>query len=77
MDKQLLRVRHDGHVRLPSGELVREKESMVYLGGLLSADGRMGSELSRRLGAATADFTQLEAVWKHANVSRAFKGQVY
>ena len=46
---------------------------MVYLGGLLAADGRMGSELSRRLGAAAADFAQLKVLWQHANVSRAFK----
>lgn len=74
---ELLRVRHDGHVRLPDGGAVREKETMGYLGGLLAADGRMSSELSRRLGGAAADFAQLTALWKHANVSRTFKIQVY
>ena len=48
---ELLRVRHDGHDRLPTGKQVKEKDAMVYLGGVLSADGRVRSELSRRLGA--------------------------
>ena len=61
---------------LPSGELVKAKEAMVYLGGLLSADGRCSTELSRRLGAAAADFEQLTVLWSHSNVSRAFKVQV-
>ena len=74
---ELLRVRHEGYVSLRSGSNVKEKESMVYLGGLLAADGRMGSELARRLGAAAADFTHLKVLWQHANVSRAFKIQVY
>ena len=29
---ELLRVRHDGHISLPSGKRVKEKDSMVYLG---------------------------------------------
>ena len=70
---ELLRVRHTGHVRLPEGKNVKEKDVMIYLGGVLSADGRVSSELSRRLGAAAADFTQLVTVWKHANISRAHK----
>ena len=73
---ELLRVRHEGHVRLPSGTNVKEKDVMVYLGGILSADGRISSELSRRLGAAAADFSQLETVWKHANISRAQKVRI-
>jgi hypothetical protein len=74
---EVLRVRHDGHIQSPIGGHVKEKESMVYLGGLLAADGRMGSELARRLGAAAADFAQLRVLWQHANVSRTFKIQVY
>ena len=74
---EVLRVRHEGHVKLPAGGNVKEKDSIIYLGALLASDGRMGSELSRRLGAAAADFTQLQVLWKHANVSRAFKKEVY
>ena len=54
---ELLRVRHEGHVRLPTGKDVKEKDVLIYLGGVLSADGRVSSELARRLGAAAADFT--------------------
>ena len=56
---------------------IKEKETMTYLGGLLAADGRMSSELARRLGAAAADFKQLQVVWGHANVSRSFMVIVY
>ncbi len=37
---------------------MKAKDSIIYLGGLLASDGRMGSELSRRLGAAAANLTQ-------------------
>ena len=74
---ELLRARHEGHVHTATGERVKEKDSIVYLGGLLSADGRIHLELSRRLGMATADFSRLEVVWKHANITRQRKVQIY
>jgi len=74
---EVRRVRHEGHVQSPTGSNVKEKDSTVYLGGLLAANGRMGSEFSRRLGAAAADFAQLKVLWQHANVSRVFKLRVY
>ena len=43
------------------------------MGALLSADGRVDSELSRRLGMAAADFRSLQKLWGHANVPVAQK----
>ena len=42
---------------------------MQYLGAALAADGRIDSELSRKLGAASADFRQLRALWSHAGIT--------
>ena len=52
---EVLRVRHSGHIMLPNGSWVKEKEALVYLGSQLAADGRVETELSRRLGMASAD----------------------
>ena len=45
--------------------------------GLLTANGRIGSELSRRLGLAGADFRALSRVWRHSGVSVRRKVAVY
>ena len=41
--------------------------------GLVSNDGRVDSELSRRLGLAAAEFRKLKRAWNHANLSRRQK----
>eukprot|EP00933_Yihiella_yeosuensis_P073257 TRINITY_DN8187_c0_g2_i2.p1 TRINITY_DN8187_c0_g2~~TRINITY_DN8187_c0_g2_i2.p1 ORF type:complete len:238 (-),score=0.27 TRINITY_DN8187_c0_g2_i2:31-744(-) len=53
------------------------KESIKYLGGTLSADGKTDKELSRRIGLATADFKSLSKVWAHASISKGRKIQIY
>ena len=40
----------------------------MYLGACIPADGKPHSEISRRLGYASAEFRQLRQVWNHANV---------
>ena len=60
-------------VRRPDGSPFEESGYMQYLGGLLSGDGRVDSELSRKLGAAKGDFAILKRLWSHAGVSRAQK----
>ena len=42
---------------------------MVYLGNVLSADGKFGSEISRRVGAARSEFDKLCRVWKHFSIT--------
>eukprot|EP00959_Pyramimonas_sp_CCMP1952_P253457 5295887-Pyramimonas_sp.AAC.1 len=53
---EMLKVKTAADVRDSSGELVTCKDSLVYLGTRLSADGRSGTELSNRIGAAGKDF---------------------
>ena len=37
---------------------------------IITSDGRVGSELNRRIGAAFAVFRQLQKLWKHSSVSK-------
>ena len=53
---QLLRIRSDGHLRLPDGTVIEARDKLEYLGTTVSADGRIGNELGRRLGLANAEF---------------------
>ena len=46
---------------------------LLYLGSLLSSNCILDSELSRRIGAASADFRQLCAAWNHSSLSRKQK----
>ena len=74
---EVLAVNHDGAITLPDGSAVKRKQCMTYLGSLLSADGRSGPELDRRLGLAEQTFKDLRRVWGHANVSRSRKMFIY
>ena len=53
----------------PDGTLFEETSSLQYLGAVLSRDGRVDSEISRKLGAARADFNQLRQLWGHSCVT--------
>ena len=70
-------VRTDAAISKPDGTQVVVKDSMLYLGGLLSADGRIGAELARRIGAAKRDFATLTRVWSKFYLSIAWKVRVF
>ena len=74
---EVMPVRCETALAKPDGQRVPDKESMVYLGGLLSASGRNGPELSRRLGMAIADFETLCKVWKHARLTLRKKVAIF
>ena len=50
---------------------------MAYLGANISADGRIGAELCRRIGMAKRDFDTLQHVWRHSCVTRSQKLSYY
>ena len=54
----------------PDGTFMQVTNSMIYLGGLISDDGTITIELSRRDGIAYCDFSALQRVWSHANTQR-------
>ena len=74
---QALNVRTHATLIGPDGADVVEKPSMVYLGGLLNADGRAEHELSRRLGKAGAEFEALRRVWSRASLSISKKIRIF
>ena len=55
-------------IRKPNGESIKQVQSMTYLGGLLTSDGRVASELGRKIGVAYADFACLQRIWSHASI---------
>ena len=56
---QLLQVRCSPVVKNNNRDQIASRTSMTYLGASLASDGRVGSELSRRIGAAKGDFRSL------------------
>ena len=53
-------------------------ESLCYLGSLLTASGSIAPELSKRIGAARAEFHTLKRIWAHSslNMLKFYAGQV-
>ena len=74
---EMLSIRTSCVVQTPDGSPVKSKDSMLYLGSLLAADGRITSELGKRLGFAQSDFTALQRVWKHSSLNRSRKIRIF
>ena len=55
----------------PDSSPVFQRNSTVYLGRIINIDGKIGSELSRRLGVARAVFDKLPKVWNGSNLDAA------
>jgi hypothetical protein len=67
---EALPVKTTAKIRKLDGKYVPEKGSMVYLGSSLAADGKIGTELNRRIGSAQSDFRTLQRVWSHSSLPR-------
>ena len=70
---QLIQAKCNTELKAIDGLPIIPKEDMVYLGAVITSDGRVGRELARRLGAANAEFRALARLWRHAAVSRRRK----
>ena len=66
-----------GCLKKPDGSSFENLDNLQYLGALLIANGRTDSEISRKLGAARADFNQLQRLWGHACVPQKDKVQFF
>jgi hypothetical protein len=73
----LLNIRCQQPVRYTDGRAIQAEEELVYLGALISNDGRIRRELVRRLGTAHADFRALSQIWRHASINRRRKVEIY
>ena len=74
---EMMPVRVDAVIRTPDGDQVKCKDQLVYLGSSLSSDGKVGSELNRRLGLARADYENLRKIWSHSALSVRRKVAVF
>ena len=74
---QVISVGTNEQIQAADGTPIVAASSMVYLGGLITDDGQIDSELSRRIGFAAADFKRLRQLWGHADVSRQKKLQFF
>ena len=61
----------------PEGAEIKQKQNLLYLGCILSADGSSGTELSRRLGAAKNEFEKIRRVWGHSCISVTRKIKIF
>ena len=74
---QALSVCSQAEILRPDGQPFAKRDSIGYLGGLISSDGRVDSELSRKLGHAAADFRSLSKAWGHTSISLSRKLQFF
>ena len=49
----------------------------IYLGSILTSDGKSNRELSRRIGSSKADFDALAKVWTHSSLTWTRKLDIY
>ena len=74
---QLLQVGPASPVRNTAGDIIEQKAHMLYLGASITDDGRIQGELSRRIGAANADFRALARVWRQSSLTRCRKLEIF
>ena len=66
---ELMTANGDVDICRPTGENIKKKASIIYLGASFSADGGIDAELGRRLGLADAEFRKLSQVWRHTSLT--------
>ena len=59
---------HTGSIHAPNGNEIEKKTNIVYLGGLITSDGKARHEVSRRLGEGRGVFRSLEKLWSNCNL---------
>ena len=59
------------------GNAISVKECMLYLGTHIASSGSVIREVGQRIGAAWSVFKDLQALWKHTQVPRRRKIEVY
>ena len=62
-------VRHSSSIEKPDGSNIEKKRDIIYLGGLISCDGRATREVSRRLGEGRGVFKSLDKLWSNSSLN--------
>jgi len=74
---QLINVRCHDPVRRPDLSRIEPQQSLLYLGSVVAADGRISNELARRLGFANSEFRKLSRLWRHSRLGRTRKVEIF
>ena len=72
-----MQVRHDEHIFNPAGEMIATATQALYLGSLLTISGSSAAAVGKRIGEASGVFNSLCSVWKHANIPKHRKLEIY
>ena len=72
-----LNIGHGQDITDSTGKAILVSEQETYLGCLLTANGKATPSLNRRLGEAKTTFRKLQAIWKHANIAKHRKLEIY
>ena len=64
-------------INRPDGATLSLKRSVIYLGGLVSCDGKSGTEMRRRVSEGRAIFKSLLKLWSHANLCQSRKIEIF
>ena len=72
-----MQIGHGVDIHDATGEPLATSEQEVYLGSLLSCYGRASPSINRRLGEARASFLKVDRIWKHANITKHRKIEIY
>ena len=72
-----LPVRHAETIMMPDGMPLKEVETAVYLGSLLTTRGSTKTVIARRIGEAKGVLKDLQAVWRHANLTKRRKLEIF
>ena len=74
---EMMTINGDEKIMAADGSFIKQKDSLVYLGSVISKNGSMQTELNRRIGAANQAYYELERLWNHANVLFTRKLEVF
>ena len=59
----------NSQVTRPDNTVLENKRGIVYLGGMISCDGRAARELTRRVNEGRSIFLVMMKLWSHANIN--------
>ena len=74
---EALQMNCDADLHTGQGLDIPVKDSIKYLGALLSADGHSHSEASRRIGMAKAELALLRECWQQSSLTIKDKTKIY
>ena len=72
-----MRIQHEDNIQTPGGLTVKTATQAQYLGSLLTVTGNTATAVGKRIGEAKSTFDALCEVWKHANINKHRKVEVY